>query len=414
MGAMGTFSESGFAIDSVISGATFQLLGVRKADTIASINSKPVKDVASYNLLVGDIRTGESITVEYRRGGVEYLKKVKAIMRPYETSATAEIMYGWAPSGQCTLRTIVRKPKVKGKLPAVLLIPGYNCGSIENYNQGSYGELIRSWLNSGFVVVTIEKSGVGDSYNCQPCMEADLASDIDVFNAGYMYMQNLPYVDSRNLFIWGHSMGGIVAPEIAKVHEPRGVIVFATVFRPWSEFLLEMHRVQYPLDGKSFEETEKDVRMMQKLYYEFFVLKKSPEQIHQVPEYAALAERELDYKQGSSNMWGRHWRFWQQIDSLDMAASWSAVKCPVLSVFGGADFIACSELEHELITQTVNAAHPGHATHITIPDIDHLLIRNTDRKSAHANFSNKAYRDLNFHSGFADSVNEWIKQMLEK
>lgn len=97
-----------------------------------------------------------------------------------------------------------------------------------------------------------------------------------------------------------------------------------------------------------------------------------------------------------------------------MAASWSAVKCPVLSVFGGADFIACSELEHELITQTVNAAHPGHATHITIPDIDHLLIRNTDRKSAHANFSNKAYRDLNFHSGFADSVNEWIKQMLEK
>ena len=168
MGAMGTFSESGFAIDSVISGATFQLLGVRKADTITSINSKPVKDVASYNLLVGDIRTGESITVEYRRGGVEYLKKVKAIMRPYETSATAEIMYGWAPSGQCTLRTIVRKPKVKGKLPAVLLIPGYNCGSIENYNQGSYGELIRSWLNSGFVVVTIEKSGVGDSYNCQP------------------------------------------------------------------------------------------------------------------------------------------------------------------------------------------------------------------------------------------------------
>jgi alpha-beta hydrolase superfamily lysophospholipase len=245
-------------------------------------------------------------------------------------------------------------------------------------------------------------------------MEADLVSDIQVFDAGYKYMENLPYVDSRNLFIWGHSMGGIVAPEIAKLHEPRGVIVFATVFRPWSEFLLEMHRVQFPLDGKSFEETEKDVRMMQKLYYELFVMKKSPEQIHQVPEYAAMAERELDYKPGNSNMWGRHWRFWQQIDSLDMAASWSAVKCPVLSIFGGADFIACSELEHKLITRTVNTAHPGNATHITIPDIDHLLIRNSDWKTAHANFGNKAYRDKNFHIGFADTVNEWMKLTLKK
>jgi alpha-beta hydrolase superfamily lysophospholipase len=360
---------------------------------------------------VGDLRTDESITVEYSRGGVEYLKTAKAVMRPYETSEIAEVIYGWASSGQCTLRTIVRKPKLDGSLPAVLLIPGYNCGSIENYNQGSYGELIKSWLYHGFVVVTIEKSGLGDSYNCQPCMETDLVSDIQIFDAGYKYMENLPFVDSRNLFIWGHSMGGIVAPEIAKLHNPRGVIVFATVFRPWSEFLLEMHRVQFPLDGKSYQETERDVRMMQKLYYELFVMKKSPEQIHQVPEFAAMTERELDYKHGNTNMWGRHWRFWQQIDSLDMAASWSAVKCPVFSIFGGADFIACSELEHELITRTVNAAHPGNATHVTIPDIDHLLIQNVNWKSAHANFSNKAYRDSHFHRAFADTVNSWMRRM---
>src|SRR5690606_10835506 len=136
-----------------------------------------------------------------------------------------------------------------------------------------------------------------------------------------------------------------------------------------------------------------DVRMMQKLYYELFVMKKSPAQIHEVPEYAPLAERELEYKPGNNNMWGRHWRFWQQIDSLNMAESWTAVKSPVLSVFGGADFVACSELEHELITRTVNNAHPGNATHITIPDIDHLIVRNPDWKSAHANFSNKSYRD---------------------
>jgi len=67
-----------------------------------------------------------------------------------------------------------------------------------------------------------------------------------------------------------------------------------------------------------------------------------------------------------------------------------------------------------LITETVNKAHPGNCTHITIPDIDHLLIRNANRKEAHDNFSNKAYRDTHFHYGFTDTVNSWMKKMLAR
>lgn len=413
MGATGSFSERGLAVDTVAPGSTLYAAGIGKKDTILSLNGTVIKDANGYNSVAGSIRTGELVRLRFRQGKKTKEKELRAIMRPYDTSSLAEILYDWVPSGQCTLRTIVRKPRKPGKLPAVLLVPGYNCGSIENYNQGSYGALIRSWMENGFVVVTIEKSGLGDSYNCEPCMQVDLVNDIGVFDAGYRYMENLPYVDNKNLFIWGHSMGGIIAPEIAKKHEPRGVIAFATVFRPWSEFLLEMHRVQYPLDGKSYEETERDVRMMQKIYYELFRLKKSPEQLYENPEYRDMVTRELEYKEpGNTNMWGRHWRFWQQIDSLDMAASWTAVKCPVLSVFGGADFIACSALEHELITRTVNAAHPGNATHITIPDIDHLIVRNKDWKEAHAHFMDKAYRDSHFHDGFAEMVNAWMKKTM--
>ena len=31
-------------------------------------------------------------------------------------------------------------------------------------------------------------------------------------------------------------MGGVIAPEVAKRHNPKGVMVFGTTFRPWSEF----------------------------------------------------------------------------------------------------------------------------------------------------------------------------------
>jgi len=413
IGAKGSWFAGGWVVDSVYRDGTFASLGIRKNDTVLQLNDKNVSDEAAFNSIIGNLRAGDPLSVTFKRGRKKLVKKGNAVMRPFETSSLADVIYGWGPHGNCTLRTIVRRPKLQGKLPAVLLIPGYNCGSIENYNQGSYGALINSWLQNGFAVVTIEKSGLGDSYNCQPCMETDLVNDIQVFDAGYRFMEQLPFVDNQNLFIWGHSMGGIIAPEVARHHAPRGVIVFATVFRPWSEFLLEMHRVQYPLDGKSYVETERDVRMMQKIYYEFFRLKKSPAAIHSIPEYREMAERELEFKTPeNTNMWGRHWRFWQQIDSLDMAASWTAVKAPVLSVFGGADFIACSLLEHQLIVRTVNAAFPGNATHITIPDVDHLLVQNPDWKAAHANFMNRAYRDQHFHQGFADTVNKWMKERL--
>ncbi|MBL7682409.1 MAG: alpha/beta fold hydrolase [Flavipsychrobacter sp.] len=411
MGAIGKYSSVGMSIDSIIPQSSMSMLGLKKGDTLLYINGSKINDAIAYNKITTDIRTGDKITIVYSRNGKHKTKVGKAIMRPYETSEIADVMYDWVAYKDCKLRTITRKPKGKNNTPAILLIPGYNCGSIENYNNGIYKNLMNEWIKAGYAVVTIEKSGLGDSYNCIPCSEADLVTDIEVFDAGYRYMESLPFADKSNLFIWGHSMGGVIAPEIARKHKPRGVIVFATVFRPWSEFLLEMHRVQYPLDGRSYTETEAAVRGMQKIYYEFFRLKKSPDELYNIPEYKELVKAELEYKQGDNNMWGRHWRFWQQIDSLDLAASWTAVECPVLSIFGGADYIACSALEHQLIERTVNAVHPGNCTNITIPDIDHLIVQQPDWKTAHKNFADKAYRESHFHYGFTKTTIDWMNKI---
>lgn len=413
IGVNGGFSERGMAVDTVVPGSSMDKMGLRKGDTIIQLNGRQVGDAASFNTVAGGVRTGDKLSVKYRRGGKTHDKNGSAVMRPYDTMAGAEVIYGWAQMEGCRLRTIVRKPKGNNKLPLVLFIPGYNCGSVENFGQGSYGKLIATWLRAGFGVVTIEKSGLGDSYGCIPCMEADLVADIKAFEVGYRYMESLPYADKDNLFIFGHSMGGVIAPLIAGKHHPKGVIAFATVYRPWSEFLLEMHRVQWPLDGKSYAETEDRLRGIQKIYYEFFRLKRSPAELYENPEYKDLVASELEYKPGVTNMWGRHWRFWQQIDSLDLARSWGNVNAKVLSVFGGADFVACSELEHQLIVRTVNSTHPGNAEHITIPDVDHLIIRNPDRPSAHKHFMDAAYKKENFHQGFADTLTAWMRKVMK-
>jgi len=413
LGGWGKFPGSGMIIDSVAVNGSLQAAGLAINDTLISIGEIKTNAAADLVKAISQKREGDPLSIRFKRKNKVINKTVKALPKPFFTDDRMLVKYDWAAFGDGYLRTITYLPKNRtGKIPFILLVPGYNCGSIENYMRSYNGKIIRQWINAGYGVFTIEKSGIGDSYHCQPCEEVDLANDIDVFTLGYQKMKALNEADTGKLVIWGHSMGGVIAPVVANKVRPAGVIVFATVFRPWSEFLLEMHRVQAPLEGKSYEETELFVRKMQKIYYEFYVLKKTPEQLHNNPEYAATVESELDYKPGGTNQWGRHWRFWQQTDSLDLAYEWSQVNCPVLSIFGGADFIQCSALEHLLITQTVNKSHPDMATHITIPDIDHIMVTNKDWNSAFVNLKNPDYISKNYNPKIGEVTVDWLDKHI--
>ncbi|WP_428655029.1 alpha/beta fold hydrolase [Runella sp.] len=411
MGMQGKESTDGILVDSVWATGTFAAAKIRKGDKVISVNGQNTPKMAEYNAVVSTIRSDQKVTFAFVRDGKTGNATATAIMRPFEQSDIADINYDWVKFKNGYLRTITRIPKGKTNVPAILLIPGYGCGSIENYASSYNGKLMNEWLKNGFAVVTIEKSGMGDSYGCAPCTEVDLVTDIESFDAGYRYMEQLPNVDKSRLYIWGHSMGGTIAPEVAKLHNPKGVIVFACVFRPWSEFLLEMHRVQKPLlEGLNYQQTEAFTRMIQKIYFEFFILKKSPAELYQNTEYKSLVASELGYKENwNNNMWGRHWRFWQQLDSLNLAESWQKVNCPVLVLHGGADYEQCSLVEPLMIQKTVNEKHPNAATWVTIPDLDHFMMRSKDWTEAAKNFKEQQYMKGNFNLKIAEETVKWLK-----
>ncbi len=413
IGIMGKTSEKGMAIDSVIPNSTFAKLKLQKGDVIQSINGKPTPTLELYATVASQIRTNDKVTVQYLRGNKTSETTTKAIIKPLETSEIADVLYDWVKFKNGYLRTITKKPKGKENVPCVLFVPGYGCGSIENYPKNFNGKLIDEWIKNGFAVVTIEKSGLGDSFGCEPCTEVDIKTDIESFDLGYQYMERLPFVDQSKLFIWGHSMGGTIAPEVAKLHHPKGVMIFGSVFRPWSEFLLEMHRVQKPLlEGLTYQQTEDFTRTIQKIYYEFFVLKKSPEELVAIPEYKDLVISELNYVKGSTNMWGRSWKFWQQLDTLDLAKSWQEVNCPVLILHGGTDYEQCSLVEPMLTQKTVNEKHPNTATWITIPDLDHFMMKSKDWPEAAKNFKEQQYAKGNFNHKIADETIKWLKTQI--
>ena len=108
-------------------------------------------------------------------------------------------------------------------------------------------------------------------------------------------------------------------------------------------------------------------------------------------------------------MWGRHWRFWQQLDSLNLAESWQKVNCPVLVLHGGADYEQCSLVEPMLIQKTVNEKHPNAATWVTIPDLDHFMMRSKDWTEAAKNFKEQQYLKDNFNPKIAEETVKWLK-----
>jgi pimeloyl-ACP methyl ester carboxylesterase len=412
MGIRLSETEKGLRVDSVLPNSTGEFLKIKKHDLLLSFNNTELKTIEAYNRLASQIRKDDDISIKFIRGSKQLSLAGQALARPLETSEYADVFYDLVKFRQGYLRAITRKPKGKEHLPCILLIPGYGCGSIENYNGSYNGRLINEWLKNGYAVVTIEKSGLGDSYNCVPCAEVDLATDIDSYNAGYVYMKQLAFADTNNLFIWGHSLGGIVAPEVAKRHHPKGVLVFGTVFRPWSEFLLEMHRIQKPLlEGMSYENTETFTRLIQKVYYEFFVLKRSREQLYENPEYKNIVTTELEYKPGTNTMWGRHWRFWQQIDSLNLAKTWNGLHCKVLVLNGATDYEQCAPIEPILIEKTVNKAHPGNATRIQIEELDHFMMKSKTFEEAAANFKLQEYTKGNFNQAIADESIRWLNRI---
>lgn len=415
IGLITTGANEGLRIDSVVPNSSADLLKLKKKDVLLSVNGKTVRSTEEFKTAVAPLRAGDLLEVTFLREGKTKKSAVKTVMRPMETSNFSDITYDWVKFRNGFLRVIVRKPKNLNNMPCILLVPGYGCGSIENYSLGYNGTLMNEWLKNGYAVVTIEKSGLGDSYNCPPCTEVDLATDIESFDAGYNYMEKLDFVDKESLYIWGHSMGGVIAPEIARRHKPRGVMVFGTVFRPWSEFLPEMHRVQKPLlENMSYENTEKFVRLIHKVYYEFFVLKKSRAELFQNPEYTNIVATELEHKSENNNMWGRHWRFWQQLDSLDLSVSWAETKCPVLVINGGSDYEQCAPIEPALIEQTVNSHRPGTATRVQIEDLDHFMMKSNGFKEAVENFKNQAYTKGNFNYKISAETIQWLNRTQGK
>ncbi len=96
-------------------------------------------------------------------------------------------------------------------------------------------------------------------------------------------------VDAGRIFIFGHSMGRVMAPLLAAEVQIRGIIVYGTITRTLTEYLLENTRRQMELADSDPSAIDRDLRTSAALLTHLFTEKMAPKDI--VAHYPHPRER---------------------------------------------------------------------------------------------------------------------------
>jgi dienelactone hydrolase len=232
--------ETGPRVTAVTPGSTAASIGVTVGDVIREIDGKAIRIPEEVVATIGGRKGGEEITLNLlRKTGPESLR-VTLRSYPLEEMANATVHYGSViPFDGVRLRTILSVPaQVHNRpFPAVLLIQGGSCGSVDMPFAASFGQtgLLHAIGSQGFVTMRVEKSGVGDSSG-PPCDSIGFHEELAGYQSALRALRSHPDVDSDRVFLIGISLGGVFAPFLVNDFTPAGITVYGTLDGPPSPY----------------------------------------------------------------------------------------------------------------------------------------------------------------------------------
>jgi photosystem II stability/assembly factor-like uncharacterized protein/dienelactone hydrolase len=407
--------NSGCKVQQVARG-TSVALQLQEEDLILKIGNSTFTSTDEFIRLFTGYSPGQEVQLTVLRGKKQLVLKANAVARPFETDDNASVIYDEANYKGGQLRVIINKPFKETKMPAMLFIPGYTCSSIDELtNDHPYKRIIDAYVDAGYVTLRIEKSGLGDSKNTPPCESCDLLDEIENFEVGLKKLKTLPYVDTNQIIIVGHSMGGIVAPAISAKNQVAGVVVYGTTAKSWFEYQIEMYRVQNALAGMNPIEVEQSVVEQYDLNYRYFVKKEKLEDLAKDPKADSVLRTTWEYD-GKGKIYSRNAEYWRQIQDYPHLENWKNTTAKVLVQFGESDFQAFSKDDHQQIVNTVNYFHPGNATLMTYPSTDHYFAKSGTMQEAYTKFANGQIQQLfdEYNPEVGQSAVQWSNDVLNK
>jgi pimeloyl-ACP methyl ester carboxylesterase len=374
--AAGYRGEGGVLIVKVLPGGSAAAKKVNSG-IVFSVNGTVVASPPEFVKEVRKLRAGQSATLGLWKDKKTKMVSVPLVAFAKQASPDFNVVYDVVEGTNARYRLILTHPKGTGPFPTLYIVQGLGCFSMEGSipGQSPYWPFIERITRHGYAVAYVDKPGTGDSEG-GPCSDVDFDGELVAYKAALAAFSRYPFVKQDEIFILGHSMGGIMAPLLAPGTHVRGVIVYGTGVKNWMEYEIENNRKQLLLSGEDPAQVEEDMKKEHIIASEFYVEGRPLEEI-----VAAHPELKEDFPNPPYMYAGKLSKYFQEINQMNLPREWQKVEARVLALWGASDFVSYPD-EHQAIADIVNGKHPGNAVFWTMPGTDHWMNRVESRKAS--------------------------------
>lgn len=352
--------------------------GILAGDTLVAVAGRPIAGPAALRPALRELRAGQTITIDALRQGAPIRLRVTLADRREEVAGSTVTYRSVETPRGYRLRSIVTVPDRAmrartGRHPAFLYVQGITCDSIDRPDVPDAGDtrIVHAMAAQGFVTMRVDKPGLGDSGG-PPCNTIGFLEERDGFFAALQALAAMPEVDPGRIYLFGHSMGGVMAPYLARDGRVRGTIVYGTLARTWFEYQLENARRQSELAGKTPAEVSEQVLQQAKESSMILIDKKTLGDVWR--RWPELRQESQGLMLDESHISTRGMAFFHELQDLNLARAWQESSGAVLAIYGEYDWVTALQ-DHQQIAEIVNARTPGAGTVITLPQVDHGFTR---------------------------------------
>lgn len=415
-----TFVKAGAEITAVFKGGTGDEMNLQVGQVITAVNKQKINSSTELISLLKTKCEGDTIIVMVQDGTSTRTVMGQLQAAANDTCSGVNISYGSFQMKNIRLRTIMWKPADRAPRATVYYLQGISCYALDNLsNQDPTRLAFKNLVKNGFAVYMVEKPGMGDSQSNCPCTDLRYLQELEVYQAGYRHLVYDLKTDSTKVFLFGHSMGGITAPLLANSIQPKGTIVFGTVFKPWADYLLDAYIEQQYLLGAPLSQLRDTLELCKPSFYKLFYTTTSIASIKKERHAKTMLRCILEYDSVTNLLAaGRSLQFHKELNALNLAAAWKNNHSPLLACYGESDIAANNANDHVALVNYVNKLRPGKAEFRLVKNTNHTFqaigsMADFVRMQADVATYNQ-FAANNFNSEFFLFLSEWMNQQLER
>jgi len=395
LGAVLAPAEGGVAINAVGPNSAAARAGLAAGDVVTRLGEHAVTNPADFRASVAASPTGRAIPLAITRSGAAQTLSVTLDPAPMENDPQIETIYGAVSVDNSLRRTLLTVPRsARGRHPAMLIIGGIGCYSIDNTDAtDTYRRLAYDLGRRGIAVMRLDKSGMGDSQG-PPCSTVDYHAEERSYEAAAIALRADPHVDPARVFLFGHSIGTIEAPDIAARVPIAGVIAADGFGRTWVEYEMINTRRQLELIGNTPADVDALMQLKAACMGRALVQNEPMEHIlADTPHCRDVVS--LPASQA----------YMHQLTEINVAQVWTSFNAPALVIYGSNDFIT-DQADHRRLVDLVNDVHPGAAQLAVMPGMDHYLWHADSQAQSMQRSRDHGFGE--YYADFSTTVGNWI------